>query len=191
LKNYYHILGVSSSATAKEIKTAYRTLAKRYHPDVSSDPNAEERFIEVTQAYDILSHESKRKQYDRNLNYRKEKKQTTQTNQYEDWMRKQQQASRNKAKSHAKMGYKQYKQEYLYDSVLGFVGPKILGCFGAGILLLFLMYVAISVFESIALTIILFFAFGPALAWASTNIDYFHDKATLRKKMKKKKYRKR
>ncbi len=64
-KNYYKILGVSKSASAAEIKKAYRKLAKGCHPDTHpGDKQAEEHFKEISQAYDILGDEKKRKQYD-------------------------------------------------------------------------------------------------------------------------------
>lgn len=63
-RDYYEVLGVPKTATAEEIKKAYRTLAKKYHPDISKEENAEEKFKEVQAAYDCLSDETKRKQYD-------------------------------------------------------------------------------------------------------------------------------
>ena len=64
-KDYYKILGLKKEATEKEIKTAYRTLAKKYHPDVNpSDKSAEEKFKEVGEAYEVLSDTEKRSQYD-------------------------------------------------------------------------------------------------------------------------------
>lgn len=64
-KDYYNILGVSRSATADEIKKAYRKLAVKYHPDKNpGDKIAEEKFKDVSRAYEILGDEKKRKQYD-------------------------------------------------------------------------------------------------------------------------------
>ena len=63
-KDYYEVLGVSKDASQAEIKSAFRKLAKKYHPDVSKEPDAEERFKEAQEAYAVLSDENKRKQYD-------------------------------------------------------------------------------------------------------------------------------
>ncbi len=63
-RDYYEILGVSKTANQDEIKSAFRKLAKKYHPDVSKEPDAAEKFKEAQEAYAVLSDESKRKQYD-------------------------------------------------------------------------------------------------------------------------------
>lgn len=64
-KDYYRILGVPKTASAKEIKSAFRRLAREYHPDVNKDkPNAEARFKEVNEAHEVLSDPEKRKKYD-------------------------------------------------------------------------------------------------------------------------------
>ena len=63
-RDYYEVLGVSKSADEKEIKSAFRKLAKKYHPDVSKEPDAAEKFKEAQEAYAVLSDEQKRKQYD-------------------------------------------------------------------------------------------------------------------------------
>lgn len=63
--DYYHILGVKRDATEKEIKRAYRKLARQYHPDVNpGDKTAEDRFKEINEAHDVLSDPKKRSQYD-------------------------------------------------------------------------------------------------------------------------------
>lgn len=64
-RDYYEILGVSKDADEKEIKSAFRKLAKKYHPDVSKEPNAAEKFKEAQEAYAVLSDEQKRSQYDK------------------------------------------------------------------------------------------------------------------------------
>ena len=53
-KDYYKIMGVQRNATQDEIKLAYRRLARKYHPDVSSEPDAELRFKELSEAYEVL-----------------------------------------------------------------------------------------------------------------------------------------
>jgi len=64
-KDYYKILGVPRNATEKEIKQAYRKLARKYHPDVNpGDRNAEERFKEINEAHEVLTDPEKRKKYD-------------------------------------------------------------------------------------------------------------------------------
>jgi molecular chaperone DnaJ len=64
-RDYYEVLGVSRDASAEEIKKAYRKLARQYHPDANrEDPDAEEKFKEVAEAYDVLSDSQKRARYD-------------------------------------------------------------------------------------------------------------------------------
>ena len=63
-KDYYKVLGVARTANADEIKRAYRKLARRYHPDVSKEPQAEEKFKEVQEAYEVLRDPEKRRAYD-------------------------------------------------------------------------------------------------------------------------------
>ncbi len=64
-RDYYEILGVPRSASNEEIKAAFRKLARQYHPDVSQEPDAEERFKEINEAYAVLSDTDKRAAYDR------------------------------------------------------------------------------------------------------------------------------
>ena len=63
-KDYYRILGVARNATGEDIKKAYRKLAHKYHPDVSKDPEGEEKFKEVAEAYETLKNPEKRPAYD-------------------------------------------------------------------------------------------------------------------------------
>src|SRR5256714_4013541 len=69
-KDYYKILGVSKDASEKEIKQAYRKLARKYHPDVNPDnKQAEEKFKEINEANEVLSDPEKRKKYDEMSSY--------------------------------------------------------------------------------------------------------------------------
>lgn len=68
-KSYYDALGVSKKATKQEIKKAYQKLAKKWHPDVNKAPEAEAKFKEAAEAYEVLGNEDKRKLYDEELLY--------------------------------------------------------------------------------------------------------------------------
>ena len=63
-RDYYEVLGASKNASKDEIKSAFRRLAKKYHPDISKEENAEEKFKEVQEAYSVLSDDTKRQRYD-------------------------------------------------------------------------------------------------------------------------------
>ena len=63
-KDYYEILGVSKTATEQEIKSAYRKLAKKYHPDVNKTAGAEQKYKDVNEAYEVLHDPEKRQKYD-------------------------------------------------------------------------------------------------------------------------------
>src|SRR5919106_6360838 len=63
-KDYYRILGVGKDADDKTIKSAYRRLARKYHPDVAKTKDSGERFKEISEAYEVLSDPQKRQRYD-------------------------------------------------------------------------------------------------------------------------------
>jgi curved DNA-binding protein len=64
-RDYYEVLGVARDASAEDIRRAYRKLAREYHPDVNSEPGAEDRFKEISEAYEVLRDAEKRERYDR------------------------------------------------------------------------------------------------------------------------------
>src|SRR5918995_4231730 len=64
-RDYYEVLGVARGASSDEVKRAYRQLARKYHPDVNREPDAESRFKEITEAYEVLGDAQRRQMYDR------------------------------------------------------------------------------------------------------------------------------
>ena len=74
MKNYYHILRINNLAIQSDIKTAYRQLALDFHPDKNSDLNANQKFIEINEAYQVLSNHIRRKHYDELLLYQEKHK---------------------------------------------------------------------------------------------------------------------
>ena len=63
-RDYYEVLGIAKGASEDEIKKAYRSLAKKYHPDVNKAPDAADKFKEINEAYEVLSDPQKRQNYD-------------------------------------------------------------------------------------------------------------------------------
>lgn len=75
-QNHYAVLGLNLSATSTDIKTAYRLLARKYHPDVSKDSQASQVFKRIRLAYEVLSNEATRTHYDRNLKFGEDTEET-------------------------------------------------------------------------------------------------------------------
>lgn len=78
MQNLYRVLGVSENASADEIKSSYRRLAKKYHPDTNhGDPAEEKQFQSISEAYSILGNPQKKKAYDERFKRTKEAEKTT------------------------------------------------------------------------------------------------------------------
>jgi hypothetical protein len=111
MKNYYQILGVKPNSSVEEIKRVYRILAKKYHPDVNKSPEANTKFIEITEAYEMLLHQASLK----------DKPVEANSEEYADFIAK----IREEAKRRARMKYKKFQHEHeafresgLYDTML-------------------------------------------------------------------------
>lgn len=102
MSHYHNILGLKEGASKKEIKTAYRILAKKYHPDINNSDDAEAMFIKITEAYSVL--------YDNKTTKRKSYKKTSSQ---EDLIN----AARERAKAYAQMRYKEFvKKNQAFES---------------------------------------------------------------------------
>jgi len=109
--NHYDILGVTRYATQKEIATAFRALAKKYHPDLNKSPDAKERFCQIYEAYSILNDDNKRKLYD-SIIFRKAediKKETEDTKTYTQW----QEAAKKESTYYSEKKYSEFKKKVL------------------------------------------------------------------------------
>ena len=146
IDTYYRILELPTSATKEEIKRAYRKRAKELHPDINPSRDAHEQFILLTEAYEYL------------INPGAKKKKTVIS--YEDWVQTQREATRTRARAHARMRYEEFKKTeyykqseaihtivehfYFVSSILIFISPIILffiygiGGSVAGIFIIFL-----------------------------------------------------
>lgn len=202
MKNYYDILFIPNNASQNDIKKAFRTLAKEYHPDLNNSADATRLFIEVEEAYSCLSDPQLRARYDRLLrgggsNRRKSSHKADRkarsrysTRADKEYVQRKAQAAREKANHRAQMNYKRYRAEHEPNLIqLIFIRGGI-GCamfllipIGAAILL-FLTSLFIDDFMTIAL-IALFGTLGLFLlgAWYSSSIDaFFVKKAQNRRK---------
>ncbi len=115
-QNYYTVLGINPQASSDEVKRAYRKLAKASHPDVNPSPKAAENFVQITEAFEILSDPSKRAVYDYKLKRDRRppvqmtgtahRQKTEQQRAYEAWVRQ----ARAEARRNAQMKYDDFKR---------------------------------------------------------------------------------
>ena len=157
MRSHYEILGVSQTASQQEIKVAFRKLAKKYHPDISKLPNAQELFVQATEAYEILSDPVFRRYYDA-----KEEQVEPQTPRDKREQRRKQafeQAEKRaaeRADQYSQESYVKFDSDY-FDNYASYLWPKMLGCLGMGVLAMVLLA---------AVAFGLYYAgFNPWLAW--------------------------
>jgi len=106
LSDYYHILGLTSGSSPDEIKKAYRHKARLYHPDINPDPEAKNKFIQATEAYEFLI-----ANYNKVTNNDEAYRQAM-----EDWRKYRQDRSRQRARAYAQASYVRFKKTRFYRS---------------------------------------------------------------------------
>ena len=175
------------TADATAIRAAYRAQAKRYHPDVSEAPDAHERFIAITEAYELLSDPLARDRYDRTRQSPSPKR-TSPWNEarYARATEARQRAAREHAEQYTRMRYDQFDQ-YAFDTVAGYLLPKVLGCFGIAVVALVLFALLLIIREALDLPAY-FVMLGMMVVvglsgWASATFDVWHNERQVRKKM--------
>lgn len=182
----YAVLELGHDATADEIRAAYRRLAKQFHPDVSAAPDAHQRFIALTEAYEILSVPMKRLRYDMTRHSPSPKRAPERSrSRYEQDVRRYQQEARQRAEQFSSMSYERFDHEY-FDTAFGYFAPKMLGCFGIVVVFLVVLIIATTFIVSLDLPIgiigILMMVLIPLGVWASVQFDTWHNRRQRERK---------
>lgn len=100
-KNYYEIFNVPMNADTSEIKKAYRKLAKKFHPDINKDPGSDELFMMIQEAYETLTDENARKEYNKTINKNKSKKEQSESSSDESKTASNKAQNKSKSNQHA------------------------------------------------------------------------------------------
>ncbi len=179
--NLYEILGLTHTATQQEIKDSYRVLAKRYHPDISKIAKAEEKFIVITEAYEILKDPEIRRRYDLTSASPSPNK-ASGRERYEDTAYRS--AARKKARAASKSPYLKREHEY-FDTYAGFLFPKMLGCLGLALIAIVIMLIVVVILFYFGLDLgFVFFvwiALIPIIAINQINFNDWHNNRQKRK----------
>lgn len=137
MSTYYDILGISEKAQSSEIKSAFRKLAKRYHPDLNPAENAKEKFIEIEVAYSCLSDSKTRLAYDRLLKMQRMERVNPRVKQkYQQDVNRRTGKGNRRAQAHSEMSYQQYKRDQLFRFSILSVALKTLFTIIAGALMM-------------------------------------------------------
>lgn len=184
--DHYAALGLRHEATPDEIRTAYRRLAKEYHPDVSRLPDAHQRFVRITEAYEVLSNPAKRLRYDLTRHSPSPRRAAPREEpRYERDVNRYQREARARAEQFSRMKYADFDAQY-FDSAFGYFAPKMLGCFGIALVFLVVMALltaATFAFDlSVGWVLLSMLLMIPAGVWASTEIDAWHNRRQRRRK---------
>ena len=189
--DHYRTLGIARTADATTVRNAYRTLAKRFHPDVSTEPDAKARFIAIAEAYQVLSDPKTRARYDRTLQraaarkaQEQQRARTTSVRDERPRYNKSYSRSRHKAREQAeaqsRMGYAEF-DRYAFASVAGYVAPKILGCVGIGVVAVMVTAALLTLASLFEVLLIVLFGLLPGIAYASTHFDAWHNERRARR----------
>lgn len=117
MKDYYRILGLKPDASFDEIKKAYRTLAKRYHPDSSHHLSSEGRFIEVNEAYEFLADPVRRSGYKGRPKISPEEAKRREDI-YRQWVQNQQDLARRRAQRHSRESFDKFSESSIYKTAM-------------------------------------------------------------------------
>jgi hypothetical protein len=147
VKNYFHVLGLPSGASADEIRRAYRTLVKQYHPDLNKATYAAEKFIAIHEAYEFLMDERRRLLHA----HAAEKQRSEQAEQerrdrvYKIWVEYQQDIARERARSYANRSFSDLENSHYYRAF-----RKVNRFTNITVILLFIVIVAIPIWRYMA-----------------------------------------
>lgn len=186
----YAVLGLTHTADAAAVRDAYRRLAKLYHPDVSTFPDAHQRFIRITEAYEVLGDPERRRRYDLSRLGPHPHSATPQKQaRYARDVHRYQQEARERAERFSRMKYERFDVEY-FDSVFAYVAPKMLVflgilaavalTIGLSIALLFALPVSDNIRFPVAMLLVL--GALPLIVWLSTRFDLWHNAQQKRRK---------
>lgn len=119
MKDYFQILGLHYTADLNEVKQAYRVLAKQYHPDVSASPDAQQKFIQVNEAYEFLRDDDRRNYYVQSRRTAaSEVEQRRREALYNEWVRRQQAAARSRAEANAHDSFDAFSKSPIYRTAM-------------------------------------------------------------------------
>lgn len=148
MKNYFQILGLTASASESEIRSAYRSLAKRYHPDVNKQEDAKAIFIQINEAYEVLSNTESRMKYLERLKYQSAPytpaQQAAREKIYKDWVHQQHREALKR-----KVAEMRKQEEERRDFMWYYFGAlKVVGYILMGIVLLVITFAPVAIFIS-------------------------------------------